>query len=154
MVIHLNLNGCNLDIHYEQDFLNYLNTMVCRSMRPLKVIDGFPLSELNPVGNTQEISQEDLPFSLDDDCSGPDASPSFDRRSPIRSTYGFSLDAKSERKEVFKASEKIDFTSNYDSVTHKPEVTGGLEVSEGNLKEPLKSVDPRQAKCCSKGASF
>ncbi|KAL3531771.1 hypothetical protein ACH5RR_005292 [Cinchona calisaya] len=119
-------------------------------MKPQKIIDGFPLSELTRVGNTEEISQEDLPFSLDDDSSGPDGSPSFVRKSPIKSTYGFSLDAKSDRNDVFKVLEKMDLTSSYGNVTHKPEVTmfnvGGLTVSEGNVKEPFKSVDPQPAK--------
>ncbi|XP_027070956.1 serine/threonine-protein kinase ATG1c-like isoform X2 [Coffea arabica] len=120
------------------------------NMRRQKSIDGFPLCELNPVGKTEEIAQEDLPFSLDDDSSGPDGSPSFVGMSPIKSTYGFSLDAKADRKEASKAAEKMDFASNYGSVSHKPEATmfniGGLKLSEGKLKESLKSVDPAPAK--------
>ena len=82
-------------------------------MRRQKSIDGFPLSELNPVGKTEEIAQEDLPFSLDDDSSGPDGSPSFVGMSPIKSTYGFSLDAKADRKEGSKAAQKKALASNY-----------------------------------------
>lgn len=40
----------------------------------------------------EENSQDDyLPFSLDDDSSGPEGSPSFVRKkSSMKSTYGFS----------------------------------------------------------------
>lgn len=127
-------------------------------MRPQKIIDGFPLSELNSVENTEEISQEDLSFSLDDDSNGPDGSPSIVRWSPITSTYGFSLDAESDRKEASKEAEKINLVSNYGSVTDKPEITifnvGGLTLLEGNLKEPLKSMDPAPAKGRLEDASF
>ena len=82
-------------------------------MRAQKIIDNFPLFELNLVGKIEEIAQQDLPSSLDDDSSGLDGSPSFVGMSPIKSTYGFSLDAKADRKEVSKAAEKKDLASNY-----------------------------------------
>ncbi|KAK2972292.1 hypothetical protein RJ640_014350 [Escallonia rubra] len=118
--------------------------------RPTRVtggLGGFPLPERNPVRSRQESSQEEcLPFSLDDDSSGPDGSPSFVRRSPMRSTYGFSLDTKIERREVANTSDK-DFSSTYGSVREKPENTGlrfgSRRSSGGNLKESLKSMDHR-----------
>ncbi|KAK3037449.1 hypothetical protein RJ639_031943 [Escallonia herrerae] len=113
--------------------------------RPTRVTGGFPLLECNPVRSRQESSQEEcLPFSLDDDSSGPDGSPSFGRRSPMISTYGFSLDTKVERREVATTSDK-DFSSTYGSVREKPENTGlrlgSHRPSGGNLKESLKSMD-------------
>ncbi|KAK3003149.1 hypothetical protein RJ639_018675 [Escallonia herrerae] len=118
--------------------------------RPTRVtgsLGGFPLLECNPVRSSQESSQEEcLPFSLDDDSSGPDGSPSFGRRSPMRSTYGFSLDTKVERREVANTSDK-DFSPTYGSVREKPENTGlrlgSRRPSGGNLKESLKSMDHR-----------
>lgn len=120
------------------------------------MIDGFPLSEANLVRTTEESSQEDcLPFSLDDESSGPDGSPSFIRRSPIRSTYGFSLDSKSKRNEASNPSNRIESTSNQGSVTRKPDLMmfslGRFKHSEGNRNEPLKCLDSK-AKSGSKGA--
>ncbi|KAL3536445.1 hypothetical protein ACH5RR_004906 [Cinchona calisaya] len=118
------------------------------NMRSQKIVEGFPLSELKSVENIEEVFQEDLPFSLDEDSSGPDGSPSFVGRSPIRSTYGFSLDAKSDRKEVSKVAEKMDLASNYGSAARKQDMfnVGGLKLSEGNLNEPLKSMNCAPAK--------
>ncbi|CAL5335000.1 unnamed protein product [Camellia sinensis] len=79
----------------------------------------FFLSESNPVRSAEESSQEDcLPFILDDDSSGPDGSPSFVRRPSMKSTYGFSLDTKVDRKEVFNTSNNMDRTSKNSIVTH------------------------------------
>lgn len=119
-----------------------------RNRRPLRLMDGFPFSECNSVRNTDESSQEDcLPFTLDDDSSGPDGSPSFIRRSPMRSTYGFSLDKKVDRREVSNTLNNVDLSSKYSSARHKPENTGyragNCRPSDGNLKESLKSMDHR-----------
>ncbi|CAN4106030.1 unnamed protein product [Withania somnifera] len=69
--------------------------------RPQRVKGGFPISEGYPARSRVETFQEDgLPFSLDDDPTCPDGSPSFAGRLPQRLSYGFSCDAKAERKEV------------------------------------------------------
>ena len=52
--------------------------VACSSRRSLRIIDGFPLSECNPVRKTEASSQEDsMSFPLDDDSSGAEGSPSF-----------------------------------------------------------------------------
>ncbi|KAA8518953.1 hypothetical protein F0562_016273 [Nyssa sinensis] len=119
-----------------------------RNKRSARIIDAFPFSERSPPRNLVETSQEDcLPFSLDDDSSGPDGSPSFVRkRSSLKSTYGFSLDTE-DRREMSNASNQL-LTLKYSSVTHKPENSGfrldNFRPSESNLKESLKSMDQRQ----------
>ncbi|XP_059647115.1 serine/threonine-protein kinase ATG1c-like isoform X2 [Cornus florida] len=142
-----------------------------RNRRSSRMIDGIPFTEGNPVRNSEESSQEDcLPFSLDDDSSGPDGSPSFSRRrSSMNSTYGFSLDTvnkrdlpntsnnlarygfsletRVDRREPANTSSNMDVTSKYSAVKHKPESTGFRFDShrhlEGNLKESLKSMDQK-----------
>ncbi|THG13916.1 hypothetical protein TEA_016071 [Camellia sinensis var. sinensis] len=109
-----------------------------------RTIDGFSLSESNPVRNAEESSQDDcLPFILDDDSSGPDGSPSFVRRPSMKSTYGFSLDTKVDRKEVFNTSNNMDRTSKNSIVTHTGFRIGSRRSSDGNLKESFKSTDQR-----------
>ncbi|KAG8376953.1 hypothetical protein BUALT_Bualt09G0117700 [Buddleja alternifolia] len=112
-----------------------------RNRQPQRVVDSFPLSEKN----TEENSQEDcLPFSLDVDSSGPDGSPSLPRWSTMRSTYGFSLDTKPDQKDLSHSANRTD-SSKYGSVPHKPEIIrsslGSRRLSEGNLKESLKTKD-------------
>ncbi|CAI9780116.1 unnamed protein product [Fraxinus pennsylvanica] len=96
--------------------------------------------------NTEESSQEDcFPFHKDDSC-GPDKSPSSVGSSTVRYTYGFSLDSKPDRRELSNIFNKMDLCSKY-SNSHpcKPETIGsGLgscQLSEGNLKESLKTRD-------------
>uniref|UniRef100_A0A5B7AJF8 Putative serine/threonine-protein kinase ATG1 n=1 Tax=Davidia involucrata TaxID=16924 RepID=A0A5B7AJF8_DAVIN len=66
----------------------------------------------------------------------------------MKSTYGFSLDTKVDRREVSNTLNNMDFTSNYSGVTQKPENTSfrldNYRPSEVNLKESLKSMDQRQ----------
>jgi len=100
------------------------------------------------VRSAEESSQEDcLPFTLDDYSSGPDGSPSFSKRSPIRSTYGFSLDANVDKKAVYNTSNNMDLSSKYSSARQNSENTGvrigNRRTLEGNLKESLKSMDHR-----------
>lgn len=101
------------------------------------------LSQKQP--DEMSSSQEDLPFTLDDDSSGPDGSPSHVRRSPLRSTYGFSLDTRANRREVYNASSNIDISSKYSSTSRKPQLSGftfsNSRPSEGYLNESLKSMD-------------
>ncbi|KAJ8570726.1 hypothetical protein K7X08_037698 [Anisodus acutangulus] len=67
--------------------------------RPQRVIDGFSLTERNPVRSTEETFQVDgLPFSPDDDSSCRDGGPSFAGISQI-SSCGFTHDAKADRKD-------------------------------------------------------
>ncbi|KAL8102311.1 serine/threonine-protein kinase ATG1c-like isoform X2 [Apium graveolens] len=130
---------------FNHPFLSQKQTdEMTRSMRSLR-IDGFPFSESNPDRSTDESSQEDcLPFTLDDDSSGPDGSPSHVRRSPLRSTYGFSVDKRNDLREVFNAPRKQDIFSKHSSGGHKGEISGlrysNRRPSEGSLKESLQSV--------------
>ncbi|EOY07401.1 Kinase superfamily protein isoform 3 [Theobroma cacao] len=56
-----------------------------RSQRFSRTVAGYPLSESNPVRNTEDSFQEDcLPFFLDDDSSGPEGSPSSAMKSGTR----------------------------------------------------------------------
>ncbi|XP_022935209.1 serine/threonine-protein kinase ATG1c-like [Cucurbita moschata] len=88
-----------------------------RSKRSSRLLDEFPFSESDPASNMEENSQDDyLPFSLDDDSSGPEGSPSFVRRSSMKSTYGFSPDKKVDRG-------TRDTTSRYGSIPDKMEST-------------------------------
>ncbi|XP_057511828.1 serine/threonine-protein kinase ATG1c-like [Actinidia eriantha] len=116
-----------------------------RNRRSQRTIDSFPFSEHNLVRNAEEGRQDDwLPFSLDDDSRGPDRGPSFVRRPSMKSTFGFSLD---DRKEVSNTSDKMDLTSKFNSVSHKPENTSfrleSRRPPEGNLKEAFKSTEQR-----------
>ena len=103
--------------------------------------------------NAEEGRQDDwLPFSLDDDSRGPDRGPSFVRRPSMKSTFGFSLD---DRKEVSNTSDKMDLTSKFNSVSHKPENTSlrleSHRPPEGNLKEAFKSTEQRPMNTHSRG---
>ncbi|GFY82249.1 protein kinase superfamily protein [Actinidia rufa] len=116
-----------------------------RNRRSQRTIDNFPFSEHNLVRNAEEGRQDDwLPFSLDDDSRGPDRGPSFVRKPSMKSTFGFSLD---DRKEVSNTSDKMDLTSKFNSVSHKPENTSlrleSRRPPEGNLKEAFKSTEQR-----------
>ncbi|KAM7526395.1 hypothetical protein LguiA_016297 [Lonicera macranthoides] len=134
---------------FNHPFLSQRQPVVLsRSRRPSRLIEGFPFSEHNFVRSAEESSQEDcLPFTLDDDSSGPDGSPSFSKRSPIRSTYGFSLDTKVDKKAVYNTSNNMDLSSKYSSTRQNYENTGfrigNRRPLEGNLKESLKSMDHR-----------
>ncbi|KAK4432339.1 Serine/threonine-protein kinase ATG1c [Sesamum alatum] len=112
-----------------------------RNRQPQRVLNDFPFSERNAEGSPQE---DCLPFSLDYDSSGPDGSPSFRRRSTIRSMHGFSLDSKPDRRDSFNLANRPD-SSKYSSTQCKTEITGsglgGRQLSEGNLKGSLKTTD-------------
>lgn len=119
-------------------------------------IDEFPLSECNPVRNTEESFQEDcMPFPLDDDSSGPEGSPSFLRRSSMKSTYGFTLDTKVDRRDsLFNTANNMGLASKCSRASHKPEITGfridSLRPSDEDMK-PLKSMGQRSMKSHSRG---
>ncbi|KAL7169826.1 hypothetical protein ACSBR2_034794 [Camellia fascicularis] len=133
---------------FNHPFLSLREPDELRNRQPLRIIDGFPFSEHKPVRNAEECSQEDcLHFSLDDDSGVHDGNPSIVRRPSMKCTYGFLLDTKVDRKEVFNTSKDTDLISKSGSVTHNPENTGfrpdSYRPSEGNLKESLKSMDQR-----------
>ncbi|XP_051113959.1 serine/threonine-protein kinase ATG1c-like isoform X2 [Andrographis paniculata] len=104
------------------------------------------LDEFSSSGRTaDEITQEDcLPFSIDYDSSGPDGNQLFLSKSSKRSMHGFSLDSKSEQKALSTLANRRDsFKDNI--TTHKTEIEGSSlgshQLSEGNLKESLKTMD-------------
>ncbi|XP_050114697.1 serine/threonine-protein kinase ATG1c-like isoform X2 [Malus sylvestris] len=111
-----------------------------RSRRASRMADGLPTSEHNAMMNMEESSQEDcLPFLLDDDSSGPEGSPSFSRRrSSMKSTYGFSLDTKGDRREASPTT-----LYRYGSATRKENSSlrlDGHRPLDRNLTDPLRSV--------------
>lgn len=107
----------------------------------------------------EEISQDDcLPFFLDDDSSGAEGSPSFlNRRPSMKSTYGFSLDTKVDKREAASTtSNNIILTSRYGSSTDKmestsPKLDSHRPPSNRNLIDPLKPVDQRPLNTRSRG---
>ncbi|XP_024965466.1 serine/threonine-protein kinase ATG1c-like isoform X2 [Cynara cardunculus var. scolymus] len=123
-----------------------------RDRRPRRTMDGFSYPKIPAFRNKQENCQEDnLPFSLDDDSNDPDGSPSYVRRSPLRSTYGFSLDTEVDRRDL---SKDMEISSRYSSIRQKPDnngfVPGNRRPSEGNLKESLRSIEHRPVNMHSK----
>ncbi|XP_057971041.1 serine/threonine-protein kinase ATG1c-like [Malania oleifera] len=127
-----------------------------RSRRSLRISDGIPFSECNPLRNMEENSQEDcLPFFLDDDSSGPDGSPSnMGRKSSMKSTYGFSIDTKVNRREAASNTfNSMEHVSKYDSATYRLEDSGfklDSRAPDVNLKEPIKPIDQRPVNIRSK----
>ncbi|KAL5809239.1 hypothetical protein ACOSQ3_029930 [Xanthoceras sorbifolium] len=124
-----------------------------RSRRHSVSADGFPMFESNTVRDTGESSQDDcLPFFLDDDSSGPEGSPSFSkRRSSMKSTYGFSVDAKVDGREATSnALNNVDLTSRHGTtIRRKTENTSFMgdshKLSDENLNDPPKLMDQRLA---------
>ncbi|KFK34640.1 hypothetical protein AALP_AA5G172200 [Arabis alpina] len=95
-----------------------------RSRLGSRMMDGFHSAESRPSRNMEEISREDsLPFFLDDDSSGHEGSPSyFKRTSPMKSSYGFSVDTRGERKEAASSPLKnMELNSRYSRVSHRTE---------------------------------
>nr|XP_043621496.1 serine/threonine-protein kinase ATG1c-like isoform X2 [Erigeron canadensis] len=116
-----------------------------RDRRPRRT-DGFSFSKSPTFKNREDNSQDDnLPFTLDDDSNVPDENTSFVRKVPLKSTYGFSLDTKTTRRDP---SKDMEISSRYSSFRHKPDINGFAPVnrrsSEGNLKESLRSNDHKQ----------
>ncbi|GAA0180956.1 non-receptor serine/threonine protein kinase [Lithospermum erythrorhizon] len=110
-----------------------------------RVTDGFPISERIPVTNSQDSTQEDLPFSLDDDCGGPDGS--LFKRSSHKITIGFPLEAKDHKKENLSMPSKTDIMLKCSNDTRYPEADGyclgSRRLSEGKLKESHTLTDHR-----------
>ncbi|KAK6943600.1 Protein kinase domain [Dillenia turbinata] len=121
-----------------------------RSRRSSATIESSPMLDCNPLGNAEEFSQEDcLPFSLEDDSSGPEGSPSYlGRRSTMKSTYGFSLGTKADvREDISTASNNIGLASRGTSIARPVENTGfrfdNGRTYDGSIKESTKLVDQR-----------
>ncbi|ESQ52429.1 hypothetical protein EUTSA_v100163911mg, partial [Eutrema salsugineum] len=95
-----------------------------RSRLGSRTMDDFLSSGSSPSRNMEESSQEDcLPFLLDDDSSGPEGSPSHLKRTPsIKSSPGFNIDARVERKEAESSPLKCtELTSRYSRINHGAE---------------------------------
>ncbi|KAM0072684.1 putative protein kinase Group-Pl-3 family [Helianthus debilis subsp. tardiflorus] len=111
-----------------------------RDRRSRRTTDGFSYPKSPAFKNKEENNLDDnLPFSLDDDSNALDGSPPV-KRSPLRSTYGFSLDAQAVKRDVGPKPDNNGFSS------------GNRRSSEGNLKEALRSIDHRSANTRSKVA--
>ncbi|KAL3826037.1 hypothetical protein ACJIZ3_022066 [Penstemon smallii] len=114
-----------------------------RNRQSQTVLDGFPLSRRNMEESSPEYC---LPFSLDNDASGPDGGSSIGKRSTMRPVYGFSLDSKPGQKDNSNVANRTE-SSKYSSAPRKTEITrsglGSSRLSEGHLKESFKSVDSR-----------
>ncbi|WCJ28364.1 Serine/threonine-protein kinase ATG1c [Euphorbia peplus] len=115
-----------------------------------KSVDSYRLSDNNSARNSEENSQEDcLPFFLDDDSSGPESSPSFsNRRSRMKSTYGFSLDTQVDGKEAkSNVLNNMDFSPRYTSSRHNLENTNFKpnisKFPDENLHEGRKPLSQR-----------
>ncbi|XP_076932916.1 serine/threonine-protein kinase ATG1c-like isoform X2 [Bidens hawaiensis] len=92
-------------------------------------------------GSSFKNQEEDnLPFSLDEDSNVLDGSPPVIKKSPLRSAYGFSLDA-----DVAKG---MEVSSRYNSIKQRPD--NNLRSSERNLKESFRSIDHRTVNTRSK----
>ncbi|KAH1068841.1 hypothetical protein AAZX31_03G056400 [Glycine max] len=112
-----------------------------------RLVGGFCSTGSDPLRRTEENYQEDcLPFMLDDDSSGPEGSPSFSRKkSSMKSTYGFDLNAKLDKAESSSPiSNNINHTSGFGSVTQRSENTtkrlDNHKISR-NLTNPLESPE-------------
>ncbi|KAL2320032.1 hypothetical protein Fmac_029001 [Flemingia macrophylla] len=118
-----------------------------RSRSSSRLVGGFCSTVSDPSKRTEENYQEDcLPFILDDDSSGPEGSPSFSRKtSPIKSTYGFDLDAKLDKADsASPISHNVNCTSGFGSFTQRSENnTKRLNKHKNlrNLTDPLQSPE-------------
>lgn len=135
---------------FNHPFLSQKQPAVSQSRRrSSRLADEFPLSECDPLRSMEESSQEYcLPFVLDDDPSGPEGSPSFlKRRSSMKSSFGFSLDTKGDRREAASAtSNNMNLSFRYGSA--KDNLGSGhprLDSHRPNrtLADPPKSMDQR-----------
>ncbi|KAD3068378.1 hypothetical protein R6Q59_017773 [Mikania micrantha] len=126
--------------------------VLLRDRRPGRTTDVFLYPKSPVFKNKEENNQEDnLPFSLDDDSNALDGSPPIPKRSPLRSMYGFSLDAEVNKRNV---SKDMEISSRRSSIRQIPDKNGfssrDRRSSEGNLKESLKSIDHKPVNARSK----
>lgn len=124
--------------------------LCCRSRLGSRMMDDTHSSESSPSRNMEEISQEDcLPFFLDDDSSGPEGSPSyFKHTSPMKSSYGFSVETRGERREAASSPLKnMELTSRYSRVSHRAVNNNfkfeGHRLSDRNQFKPSSLPDTR-----------
>lgn len=120
------------------------------------MLDSLSLSDREHERSTEESSQEDcFPFFLDDDSSGLSGSPSSLRKSAMKATYGFSVDATNDRKKTaFGATTKTDVASRYRSAAYNQENSRQRHENHGplgNVDEPHKLLDRRSVNYRSKG---
>lgn len=118
-----------------------------RNRQSHRVVDDFPHSERN----TEESSQEDcLPFILDDDSGIPDGSPSSPRRPAL------DFDPKYKQRDILNL-DRIG-SPKYNRIQSKSKLTGSgvgsRQLSEGTLKESLKTIDSGSLSNNKKGASL
>ncbi|XP_018484633.2 serine/threonine-protein kinase ATG1b isoform X2 [Raphanus sativus] len=95
---------------------------VPRSRSGSRTMDDFHSSGSSPSGKMEEVSHDDsLPFFLDDDSSEPEGSPSYTKHtSPMKSSYGFSVETRRERKEAPSSPLKnMELNSRYSRVSHR-----------------------------------
>ncbi|KAK1408511.1 hypothetical protein QVD17_40348 [Tagetes erecta] len=123
-----------------------------RDRRSRRMTDEFSYSKGPSFKNNEEDSQEDnLTFSLDDDLNGPDGSPPFIKRSPLRYMYRSPMDADVDRRDL---SKDMEISSRYSSIRQKTDnncfLSGNLGSSERNLKEALRSIEDMPLTTCSK----
>ncbi|KAL8208501.1 hypothetical protein R6Q57_007913 [Mikania cordata] len=123
-----------------------------RDRRPQRPTDGFSYPIDPSCKNIKENNQEDnLTFIIDDDSNGSDGSPPFVKRSPLMSTYGFSLGNEVDERDSTK---DMEVSSRYSNIRQKPNnndcSSGNRRSSKGNLKESLRLIDHRPLSTCSK----
>ncbi|XP_019428954.1 PREDICTED: serine/threonine-protein kinase ATG1c-like isoform X2 [Lupinus angustifolius] len=116
-----------------------------------RLLGEFCSTESDPLRSTKENYQEEcLAFFLDDDSSGAERSPSFSRKkSSMKSTYGFDLNTVLDKVEpASPILNNANYTSEYGSVTHRPENTtrrlDNHKISR-NLLDPPESPEQRFA---------
>lgn len=105
----------------------------------------------------EENSQDEyLPFSLDDDSSGPEGSPSLRRMSSTKSTYGFSPDKKVDRG-TRGTSRHSSVPDKMESATLISDTRVQLERdvhSDRSLNSVLRSVNPRSVNNRPRGKKY
>lgn len=114
-------------------------------------MDGFLSSGSSPSRNMEESSQEDcLPFLLDDDSSGPEGSPSnLKKTSSMKSSSGFNVDTRVERREVESSPLKYtDITSGHSRINQRVEnnrfrFETQINSDRRNVREPTRLTDSR-----------
>jgi serine/threonine-protein kinase ULK/ATG1 len=117
-----------------------------RSRLDSRTMNDFHSSGSSPSRNIEEISQEDgLPFFLDDDSSGPEGSPSsFKHTSPMKSSYGFSVE---RREAALSPLKNMDLSSRYSRVSHRAETNNfkfeGHRLSDRSQFKPSSLPDSR-----------
>ncbi|VVB05599.1 unnamed protein product [Arabis nemorensis] len=113
-----------------------------RSKLGSRIVDDFHSSESSPSRNMEETYQEDsLPFFVDDDSY-------FKHTSPVRSSYGFSVDTRGERRELASSPLKnMELNSRYSRVGHRAETNNfkfeSHRLSDRNQFRPSSLPDSR-----------